>query len=113
MKDDLLYVGHIHDATDRILAYTEPGKEHFFKDTQCQDAVIRNFGIIGEAVKKMSSERKNAHPEIPRKKIAGLRDVVIHDYAGMDWRTVWNIVESDLPKLHRVIERMLKELQQL
>ena len=60
----------------------------------------------------MSSERKDAHPEIPWKKIAGLRDVVIHDYAGMDWRTVWNIVESDLPKLYRVIERMLNELQQ-
>ena len=111
MKDDLLYVGHIHDAIERILMYTKPGKEHFFQNEQCQDAVMRNFGVIGEATKKMSSERKDKHQEIPWKKIAGLRDVVIHDYAGIDWRTVWNIIESDLPKLRSVIGKMLKELQ--
>ena len=113
MKDDLLYVGHIRDAVEHIFEYTKPGKDHFFGDTQCQDAVMMNFGIIGEATKKMSSERKDRYPEIPWKKIAGLRDVVIHDYAGMDWRTVWNIIESDLPALHATIKKMLTEWQQL
>jgi len=108
-KDDLLYVGHIRDSIERIERYVQNGKEHFLEDTQCQDAVMRNFGIIGEAAKMMSVERKRTHPEIPWKKITGLRDVVIHDYAGIDWGTIWNIIEHDLPALKSVIVEMMSE----
>src|SRR3989344_3442215 len=111
MKDDLHYVGHIHDCIERIEQYITKGREDFFGNTLVQDAVMRNFGIIGEAAKKMSEERKCSHPEIPWKKITGVRDIVIHDYAGIDWNTIWNIIENDLPTLKSVISDMLRELQ--
>ena len=99
MKDDLLYVGHIYDAVARILEYTAPGKEHFFREIQCQDAVMRNFGVIGEAVKHMSEERKSAHPEIPWKAVVGMRHKVVHDYMNLDEDVVWDTVQQDLPPL--------------
>ena len=77
MKDDLLYVDHIRDAIEHIFEYTKPGKDHFFGDAQCQDAVMMNFGIIGEATKRMSSERKDRYPEMPWKKIVTEKTLLV------------------------------------
>lgn len=73
MKDDRIYLSHIRDAITRILDYTTGGYVLFQKDLKSQDAVIRNFEIIGEAVKHLSQELRVQHSDIPWKKIAGLR----------------------------------------
>lgn len=103
MKDDTLYLNHILESIQKIETYTQKGFVFFSKDAMVQDAVIRNFEIMGEAVKKISDKLKSSKPEVPWKRIAGLRDVLIHDYMGVDLQEVWNIVEKFLPEFKKQI----------
>jgi uncharacterized protein with HEPN domain len=107
MKDDRVYLLHIRDCLERIADYIGPGRAHFFADTRTQDAVLRNLEIIGEAVKNLSAEHRDAYPDIPWKRIAGLRDVLIHGYFGVKLEPVWEVVERELPTFRAAIERML------
>ena len=108
MKDDRVYLMHIRDCLTRIAEYTEGGREAFFADTKTQDAVIRNLEVIGEAVKNLSQAHRDAHPDIPWKRIAGLRDLLIHRYFGVKLDTVWEVIERELPNLGQAIEQMLR-----
>jgi hypothetical protein len=72
-----------------------------------QDAAIRNFEIIGEATKQLSQAAKEKHPEVAWREVAGFRDVLIHNYMGVNPRRVWNTVEQNLPELRGVVEEML------
>ncbi len=74
-----------------------------------QDAVIRNFEVIGEASKRLSEEAKAHCPDVPWRDIAGFRDVLIHNYMGINVRRVWNVIEQDLPTLRRAVESLLKD----
>lgn len=109
MKDDRLYLSHIRDAIHRILSYTKDGKAAFLTDPKSQDATIRNMEIVGEAVKRLSDQTRSRRPEIPWKRIAGMRDKMIHEYFGVDHRLVWDVVEQQLPDLLRAIESLLAE----
>ncbi|MBV5305856.1 MAG: DUF86 domain-containing protein [Desulfobulbaceae bacterium] len=80
-------------------SYARVQKEEFLTVSHWQDAIIRNLEIIGEAAKRVSKPLKEQYPTIPWREIAGLRDVLIHDYMGVDLETVWNVVENDLPSL--------------
>ncbi len=107
MKDDRVYLQHIRDALGRILTYTASGRTAFLASPQAQDAVIRNLEILGEAVKHLSPELRQAHPEIPWKRIAGMRDEMIHEYFGVDLNIVWNVVAQHVPVLRTQIDRLL------
>jgi len=80
------------------------------KSRMQRDAVVRNFETIGEAAKQVSITLRGAHPEIPWRKIAGFRDVLIHDYLGVDVDEVWNITERELPELRSKVEAVLRDL---
>ena len=99
MKDDRLYLIHILECIEKIEVYTAEGRAHFMDSTLPQDAVIRNLEIIGEAVKHISGTVKETSPDIPWKQIAGLRDLLIHHYMGVNLDEVWNIVVNDIPAL--------------
>ena len=73
-----------------------------------QDAIIRNFEIIGEATKRLAKETKQKQPDIPWRRIAGLRDVLIHNYMGVDLDEVWGIIEDRLPALQLAVQRLLE-----
>lgn len=109
MKDDRVYLLHIEEAIANIQDYVSAGKDAFFQKKMIQDAVIRNLEIIGEAVKNISSATRQSAPEVPWQKIAGLRDVLIHDYFGVDLDTVWLVVENRLPVLSQHISLLLEE----
>jgi uncharacterized protein with HEPN domain len=74
-----------------------------------QDAAIRNLEIIGEAVKRLSDDFKNQYKDIPWRNVAGLRDVLIHDYMGVDLENVWNVTQQNLPDLKKVVKEKLDE----
>ena len=99
MKDDQVFLLQILEFIEKIDTYTQNGKEEFMLTPLIQDAVIRNFEIIGEAVKQVSDQIKKEHAEIHWREIAGFRDVLIHKYMGVDLDAVWNAVEIDLPIL--------------
>jgi len=107
VKDDRAYLLHIRDAVHQVLSYTKDGRDSFLSSRQIQDATIRNLEIIGEAVKRLSPRLQSRHPEIPWKRIAGMRDKMIHDYLGVDSRLVWDVVERSLPPLLRTVEEIL------
>lgn len=108
MNRDLVYLCHIRDAIEKIERYVAVGEEVFLTTTHWQDAVIRNLEIIGEATKRISADVKKDNPEIPWREIAGLRDVLIHDYMGVDLNVVWNVVVQDMPKLKSTVMRLLE-----
>jgi uncharacterized protein with HEPN domain len=110
MKDNRLYLSNIKECIERIESYTYDGKEAFMQTPMIQDAVIRNFEIIGEATKRLSPELRAAYPEIPWQQIAGLRDVLIHDYLKVNLNRIWGIIEQNLPELKAIVEKVLKEL---
>jgi len=108
MTDDRLYLAHIQQAIQKVLSYCQAGQEEFLRNTLIQDAVIRNFEIIGEAAKRLSDAAKSRRPDVPWRRVAGFRDILIHQYMGVDPREVWGVVESNLPALQQAIEELLK-----
>lgn len=108
--DDKLYLIHIVECIGRIQSYTEEGRDAFLQTQKTQDAVIRNFEIMGEAAKQISEGFRVAHPEVQWKRMAGFRDVLIHDYMGVNPLVVWNIVEREIPRPKPQIEAILSSL---
>ena len=109
MKEDRPYLEHIREAIQRIRSYTADGWEAFARNTMAQDAVVRNFQVIGEATKQISEATRQRHPDIPWRQIAGFRDVLIHDYMGVNLRRVWNVIEQHLSQLEEAVDELLAE----
>ena len=107
MKDDKVYLAHIADAIGQIVTYTAGGRDDFMKNRMIQDAVVRNFEVIGEATKNLSEKTKSQRPEIPWRRVAGLRDVLIHEYMGVNLEDVWRVIQSELPALRAAVEELL------
>ena len=107
MKDDKVFLQNILECIVKIETYTNVGKEEFMNSGLIQDAVIRNLEIVGEATKRVSQGIKEQNQEIPWRQMAGLRDVLIHDYMGISLKIVWNVVQNELPQLKSKIIELL------
>jgi uncharacterized protein with HEPN domain len=112
-KDPRVYLAHILESAQKIERYTKGGEKEFHNDTMLQDAVIRNFEIIGEAAKRVPEAYRRAHSQIPWRLMAGFRDVLIHAYEGIDLKRVWRTVGHDLPVVKEAVEKLLPPLEEL
>ncbi len=109
-RDFRVYLEDILEATRKITAYTGSlAKAAFLEDEKTIDAVVRNLEVIGEAVKHLPEDLRAQHSAVEWKKIAGLRDILIHEYFGLDAEIVWDIVQNKVPALDREIRTMLNE----
>lgn len=107
-REPTVFLRHICLCLDRIAAFTVEGESAFLADVKTQDAVIRNLEIIGQAVKDVGTEDlASRHPEIPWQQIAALRNVLAHQYLGVDVKLVWNVVAMHVPSLRSAIESEL------
>ena len=107
MSRDELYLQHLLDAIAKIDRYVKVGYDEFLAASHWQDAIIRQLEIIGEAVKRLSPDLTERQPDIPWRRIAGLRDVLIHEYAGVDLEAVWQVTQRDLSQLRQAAEELL------
>ena len=110
MRSDRVYLRHMLDAIQKIESYVAVGYEGFMSATHWQDAVIRQLEILGEATKRLSAEFRAQHDEVAWRRIAGLRDVLIHDYMGVDLGAVWEVTQQHLPVLKDQLTLILEEL---
>lgn len=107
MKDERLYLIHIAECIEKIEQYTRDGKSEFLRDSKTHDAVIRNFEIIGEAVKHLCENTRQLAPHISWRQFAGFRDILIHQYDGIDLSEVWLTVENDLSELKEAVKNLI------
>ena len=108
MKDDAFYLRHILECISRVDEDTAAGVENFRASRVTQDAVLRNPQVLAESCQRLSSERKNRWPQVEWSQIAAFRNVLVHDYLGIDLELVWKITQLDIPNLKRNIEQMLE-----
>ena len=106
MKSDRLYVEHILECIERIQRYCQGGGPSFLEQDVIQDAVLRNLQVLAESAKRVSGELKAVHPEIDWHGIAGFRNVLVHEYLGINLRRVSDIVTLDLPDLKVKMEAL-------
>lgn len=110
MKDDRVYLRHILRCVSRIEEYTVAGRESFFSSHLIQDGVIRNLQTMAESSRRLSEGIRQAHPEVDWRGLAGFRNVLVHDYLGVDLEYVYRAVEQDVPRLKLACERGLQKL---
>jgi uncharacterized protein with HEPN domain len=107
-RSELEYLRHILDEIQYIeKAITELEKTDFLGDETLKRSFVRSIEIIGEAAKKTTEDFRSKHPDIEWKKIAGMRDRLIHDYFGVDYQIVWDVAKNKLPQLKKKISQIL------
>ncbi len=110
-RRDRHYLSDILEAMQRIIAYTENlSYEQFLNERLVQDGVLRNFQLVGEATKKLSSQTRNAYPDLPWHRMAGMRNRIVHEYFSIDEQVVWDVAVRDLPRLVPQLEAMIQQL---
>lgn len=110
-RDWRLFLKDIHECSARVLEYSGAmTRKDFFEDRKTLDAVMRNLAIIGEAAKKIPADVRRKYPDVAWKKMAGLRDIVVHDYFSIDEDIIWDVVSIRIPELNRHIDSMIGKL---
>jgi uncharacterized protein with HEPN domain len=110
VRDDKEILGKILECIDRIRDYTKDGKDAFLSDHKTQDAVVRNFQIIGEAVKDLSSGLRDKNQDVDWAEWAKSRDKITHKYFDVDFEKVWGAVQNDIGPLRKKLEDIHKRL---
>ncbi len=110
MKDDKLYVIHIWESIRRIQDYAKDGEIAFRKSTIAQDAILRNLHTLTESTQRLSASVKEKNPDVDWRGISGFRNVLVHDYLGIDLDYVWRVIVRDLPTLKEKIRKILDDM---
>ncbi len=104
---DRLYLDHILDCIERIKTYSERDRSIFLSSEMVQDAVVRNLQTLAESSQRLSDGFKVDNPQIDWRAIAGFRNVLVHDYLGLDLERIWLVIEQDLPQLEATLRESI------
>ncbi|AUN93888.1 HepT-like ribonuclease domain-containing protein [Pseudazoarcus pumilus] len=106
---DRLYLVHMLECIDRVSDYVGDDETLFRSSRLVQDAVLRNLQVLAESSQRLSDELKVSEPAISWRAISGFRNILVHDYLGVDVDAIWNVVERELSPLHEALGRMLEK----
>ena len=109
-KDDRVYIEHMLDCIERIEDYTQCDNPTFMRSTLVQDAVIRNLQVMAESSQRLGEEVKQLQPHIAWRELSGFRNILVHDYLGVDLQTIWSVLELELPKLKSALLNIQTQL---
>lgn len=109
MKDDGVHLLHILDCIRRIEEDTIGGKDAFFSSRTLQDAVLRNLQTLAESAQRLSEHIKTRYPQVEWRRIGAFRNVLVHDYLGIDIERIWEIIQRDVPDLKKTVMSMLED----
>jgi len=109
-RDYNVFLDDILEATKKVLEYTAGfSYEQFLADRKTVEAVIWNPQIIGEAVKNIPDEIRSGYSDVPWRDMAGLRDIIVHQYFGIKLDVIWKVIQNDLPRVERLLRGILNE----
>lgn len=111
MRSEWQRLEDVLEAIERIEKYVTKGQKEFERDELVQTWVVHHLQIIGEACGKLSSKLQKEYPKIPWAEIVAMRNILVHDYFGIDVEEVWTTVEQDLPVFKRQIKGIIKKLE--
>jgi uncharacterized protein with HEPN domain len=110
IHDDEIYLKHILESISRLERYViEMNFKEFEMDEKTVRAVLYDLAIIGEAARKISEKFRAKHPEVPWKKIWDMRNVLVHDYTGVEYPTVWKTLKEDIPVLKDMVSSLITD----
>lgn len=101
-KDESVYLEHMLECIHRISDYVD-NKEQFYSSHLVQDAVIRNLQTMSESSQRVSDATKGKYPNVPWKQLSGFRNILVHDYLGVDLDILWNVIDRELPALAKIL----------
>ncbi len=110
MRDDKAHLRDINEAIEKIEKYVSIGYQAFAEDERTQVWIIHHLQVIGEASNHLSDELTEQNPDIPWADIVGLRNILVHQYFGIDLRQVWDTAELDMPVLKAKVRDILQEI---
>ena len=109
-RSRLEYIRHILDEAEYLVAHSRGvSREQFMRDETVKRAFVRSIEIIGEASKQVPEDFRQKYPNVEWRAMAGMRDKLVHEYFGVDYDIVWDVVTSKIPKMRREIELILQE----
>jgi len=112
VKSQRAYAEHILECIRRMTEDSVRGREAVFASHTLQDAIVRNLQVLCESTQRIEAAHKDRHPEIDWASIAGMRNVLVHDYFQVDFETIWLVVTRDLPTLEKAMHAILATLSQ-
>jgi uncharacterized protein with HEPN domain len=109
VRDDAGRLRDILDAIDKVGAYAEKGRHEFEEEELVQVWIVHHIQVIGEAARGLSPELRATHPEVPWSDVVAMRNLLVHEYFGIDLREVWDTAVNDIPPLRAQIQKILTD----